>query len=590
MSNANKGVFTTDEVFQRLQEASWPIPSAGGGGEVTSGITPYFITRVYTGDNTTSTFNVTSGMTASNILVFENGVSQVPQNDYTVSNGILSFVTPPETGVVIHIRELGGSATTPSGGAGSGVFTAGTGITITDQGVISAIAASTDKFDIYIDGSEYKAVTNSMEPILSLPVSNDTRYRIHSLMLTNISDSVTFLNANLVYNNNTFVYANAYEIPYGFTIDLIINPELMMPNTIVKLQALDNTLTPANGKLSAYITYKTLADVSYDAQTTTIGPSNTFVTIYDANVADMVVESMKFINHRSVNEMTTIYIQDSNSNIKAYLSANNLLAKNFYSEMLENPIKISIGDKIKAANFSGKNDAVTTIVSARKLEAYISSANLYTLFEGSQVFFNLTPLNVPVGQRRWWRITGTSGASDFTGNTSGYFDVTSVGFSANIVLTVAEDLSTNNEGDETVAIQILKGGPNGTVVHTSEYVTIKDTSNSSISLSSTTIYEGESVIFTVNTASVPTLYYSITGNADIFGANTGTINIVNGTGNVEIIAETNVPDGETRQFAVQLRKDSTSGTIVTTSNVVYVQTAQEIVMTATGGNVLILEI
>ena len=65
-----------------------------------------YVTRNYTGDNSDTTFAVTSGVTVDNCLVMENGVVQKPTSDYTVSGTTLTFTTAPATGVAIQIREL----------------------------------------------------------------------------------------------------------------------------------------------------------------------------------------------------------------------------------------------------------------------------------------------------------------------------------------------------------------------------------------------------------------------------------------------------------------------------------------------------
>jgi hypothetical protein len=68
-----------------------------------------FNTRTYTGDGNTTNFPITSGFTENNILVFENGVAQVPTTDYTVntttSNVVMAVAT--SANVSIQIRELG---------------------------------------------------------------------------------------------------------------------------------------------------------------------------------------------------------------------------------------------------------------------------------------------------------------------------------------------------------------------------------------------------------------------------------------------------------------------------------------------------
>ena len=62
--------------------------------------------RRYTANGVQTQFTVTSGATANSLLVFENGICQVPVNDYTVSGTILTFVTAPIANVVVQIREL----------------------------------------------------------------------------------------------------------------------------------------------------------------------------------------------------------------------------------------------------------------------------------------------------------------------------------------------------------------------------------------------------------------------------------------------------------------------------------------------------
>ena len=76
-----------------------------------------FVTRNYTGNGVQNTFTVTSGVTASSVLVAENGVLQVPTTDYTVSGADLIFTSAPANAVAIQVREL---AVAVASGGGSG--------------------------------------------------------------------------------------------------------------------------------------------------------------------------------------------------------------------------------------------------------------------------------------------------------------------------------------------------------------------------------------------------------------------------------------------------------------------------------------
>ena len=62
----------------------------------------------YNGNGSTSSFAISPGHTSYSVLVFLNGVAQIPGTDYQVSGNAVDFSigTPPSTGDVIQIREL----------------------------------------------------------------------------------------------------------------------------------------------------------------------------------------------------------------------------------------------------------------------------------------------------------------------------------------------------------------------------------------------------------------------------------------------------------------------------------------------------
>jgi hypothetical protein len=71
-----------------------------------------FNTRTYVGNGSTLEFPVSTGYTENNILVFENGVAQVPYLDYTVNSATSNVVMVAATAanVNIQIRELGATS------------------------------------------------------------------------------------------------------------------------------------------------------------------------------------------------------------------------------------------------------------------------------------------------------------------------------------------------------------------------------------------------------------------------------------------------------------------------------------------------
>lgn len=67
-----------------------------------------FNTKTFTGNGIANTYPVTAGFNAQNILVFENGIAQVADVDYTVdANSMVTFATAPAANIVVQIRELG---------------------------------------------------------------------------------------------------------------------------------------------------------------------------------------------------------------------------------------------------------------------------------------------------------------------------------------------------------------------------------------------------------------------------------------------------------------------------------------------------
>ena len=64
-------------------------------------------TRTFTANGTVSSFALTEGFTRDTILVFENGVAQMPLTDYDVVNNSLIFTNPPAANVVVQVREMG---------------------------------------------------------------------------------------------------------------------------------------------------------------------------------------------------------------------------------------------------------------------------------------------------------------------------------------------------------------------------------------------------------------------------------------------------------------------------------------------------
>lgn len=191
--------------------------------------------------------------------------------------------------------------------------------------------------------------------------------------------------------------------------------------------------------------------------------------------------------------------------------------------------------------------------------------------EGNAVTLNVTTTNVDDGTL-YWTVSGTganaASSADFVA-TSG--TVTISGGSGSFTVTTVEDYST--EGNETFIVQLRTDSVGGTVVATTSALTISDTSRSvTITPDSATVDEGNSVVFTIATDNFGngTLYYTVTGSATAPDFEnsvlpSGEVVITNDTGTVTVTTNADGIAEGTQTFALQIRTDSVSGTVIATS-------------------------
>lgn len=130
--------------------------------------------------------------------------------------------------------------------------------------------------------------------------------------------------------------------------------------------------------------------------------------------------------------------------------------------------------QLRTESVSGSVVATSgTVTVIDKTAVYAVSENTTSVNEGSSVTFTVTTVNVADGTTLYWTTSGTAGATDFSDDAaSGSFTVTSN--TGSIVRTIKSDLST--EGSETFTLSVRTGSISGTIVATSNTVTINDTS------------------------------------------------------------------------------------------------------------------
>ena len=164
--------------------------------------------------------------------------------------------------------------------------------------------------------------------------------------------------------------------------------------------------------------------------------------------------------------------------------------------------------------------------------------------------------------------------------------VTVAGGLANIVLPLS---AFAFEGTKTFVVKLRKEGFTGTVIGTSNTITIPDTTTIvSLTANAITSAEGNVILYTLTTANVvngTNVYYStnstVTANvntSDFVGGNTGIITINNNIGTLSLTtnADLSLFDETNETFTLQIRTNNTAGNVViTSSNVLVLDTSNQ---------------
>lgn len=208
---------------------------------------------------------------------------------------------------------------------------------------------------------------------------------------------------------------------------------------------------------------------------------------------------------------------------------------------------------------------------------YSIAESATTVNEGQTVSFTVTTTNVGSGTTLYYNIIGNTSNADFLdGSLSGSFVVTNG--SGSFSKTLATD-SLYNEFTEGFKVNISTGSTTGSIVGTSNTIFVTNLGEPSytIGVSTTTVNEGGSVNFTLNTVNVgggTILYYSTGGSMESadFSNNslTGSFSVVStgSTTGIATVTRTIANDILTEGnevFTFVVRTDSISGPVVATS-------------------------
>ncbi len=205
------------------------------------------------------------------------------------------------------------------------------------------------------------------------------------------------------------------------------------------------------------------------------------------------------------------------------------------------------------------------------MRAGVRDSTANNINEGSALTFNVATTNVADGTTLHYTILGNTG--DFS-TTSGDF---TIGANGNGSFTVTPTADSATEGDETFQVQIRTGSESGTIVNTTDAITISDTSTGSASPTydatpaATSINEGSALTINVTTTNVSdstTLYWTILGNTGDFSTTSDSFTITSNAGSFTVTPDADSTTESSETFQVQIRTGSESGTIVNTTDAI----------------------
>jgi hypothetical protein len=447
----------------------------------------------------------------------------------TVANTVLSLAGLTTT----NLNEGSNLYFTPARVLSS--ISAGQGIAISANGIIQTLGNDTGLglFNSGINLQGNAIASSAYSNVKSFVAGEGNSFIAFSLHVTNLAANISYLTGRTITDGNTVLFANLLEIPVGGSLEIFRKPQVFRIGDSIQVQGLNNNKVPADGLISTYLSYQGSVDDNFRRSATTL-TDNTLVPLLQTVSRTSIIESINLVNLSANIIPTSVFLTDAAGVVYATLASNLLIPAYASVELCEYPKSLPDNWFVKAQKFDNPSGSLSVYTSSKFTSSFtaIPSTTSITEFGSNTVTFNILTTNILDNTLLYYAtdaLGGNNVASDFvTANTG---SITILNNQATLTLTANSDQNTNFEGDETFKVVFRKGSSTGSVVLTTDTITLRDTSNTIVYRglieSADTIAEGGSVTFVLDTTNLGpnvVLYYSTLGNVtstDFVTGNTG---------------------------------------------------------------------
>ena len=531
---------------------------------------------VYVDGSITSTSNlVANGLIIRNINVQDSALTGTTSANTVVAESVTSNIWVNL--YTANVVETSANLYFTTSRARS-AFTAGKGIAITANGVISSKGDDTGLgiFNAGINLANALILSNNFANLVTFNPADGAKHLVYSLHLSNFSDQTAYVTGRYVSGANTILFANLFEMPATSFIEYQVKPQLYDNGDQLQFISYSSPTQPANSLVSAFISWQGSADTNFFRVANVINHNNRANIFYDP-VRSVIFEGMKIVNPNPTDIPVNVWIANSNLDLVAYLAANVIVPGGSSIELFEYPKAIPADYHIRVSkNSSIVNNPISLFLSGKYTTQYTITPSTLTVAEGDNMYFNIDTLNIGDGSLLYYTLQGNVTQSDFVTPITGSVTISNSRGEIELVLSGPPDITDSND----FVLQLRKSSTSGTIVATSDRVYVLDTANSagiSVVESSSTVIEGSTITFTLTTLGVPdqTIYYSAnsTGPELFVEGNTGSFALVNDTGNFTLTSNSSrLAFAETANFTIDFRTDNAgNGKIFARSNTVQLQ-------------------